>query len=300
MLPDVARGGPASTSELGSLEFANPRDGFLTIPNATHTELFATTNGARSWRHVETVKGRMYLTVTSTQVFTSTNYCQRPTEFCYRTVIRRAGLGLKSWTRLPMLWPAYLKSNNDPEYGPSLGVFGPHVFELEPSIARWWSSANDGRTFDSTSLKWPQLVSVAGCQLTAITSEQLWAECPTGMQVSFWHSSNGGRRWTPISQTQFFGTGGGWFAPISPSEAYLYYGPVQKGRNILRLNDDGAVATPVGSLMCDTQTTPVFSSANDGLVGCNVNSTSYFLVRTSDGGKRWQRIKLPLNTLEGE
>ncbi len=113
------------------------------------------------------------------------------------------------------------------------------------------------------------------------------------MQVSFWHSSDGGRVWTPIVQSQYAGTGGGWFDPVSASVAYLYYGPYGPARNVERLSDGGRTATPVGRLNCLTETSAVFTSPDDGLIGCDVNSTSYFLVRTSDGGARWTKVKLP-------
>jgi hypothetical protein len=112
------------------------------------------------------------------------------------------------------------------------------------------------------------------------------------MQISIWHSSDGGAAWNSVSQSQFSGTGGGAFDPVTGSVAYLDYGGVQAKGDFVRLSDGGRVATTIGELKC-TNVSLLFTSQNDGLASCGKNYTSVQLERTIDGGSHWESVSLP-------
>lgn len=286
------RGGVAD-STLEKVVFANSDDGFALVAYGNFgVTMYATSNGARTWREVERVKkGQLEMYVSSSQIFLTSVHCVPRTMNCTQFTTRRSNLAARRWVTVPRLWKTGT-GPNDVYYGPAIASYGKVVWELESGPDYWWTSVNDGRTFTRTRLKFPQLVSVSGCSIYPKTSLVLWAECPTGMQVSFWHSSDGGSIWSPVSQSQFAGTGGGAFAPVTQTVAYLDYGGVQSKGNVVRLSDDGATAQTVGELNC-TEATLLFTSTRHGLAVCTSNYTSYSLRETNDGGATWVTVTLP-------
>jgi hypothetical protein len=286
------RGGVAD-STLEKLVFANPRDGFAFVGYGDFgVSMYATSNGARTWREVERVKkGQLEMYVSSSQIFVTSVHCVPRTMNCTQFVTQRSNLAARHWVSVPRLWKTGIGSN-DIYYGPAIASYGNEVWELESGPDYWWTSHNDGRTFTKSRLTFPQLVSVSGCSLYPKTPLLLWAECPTGMQVSFWHTSDGGAVWSPVSQSQFSGTGGGAFAPVTQTVAYLDYGGVQGKGNIVRLSDSGRSAQVIGELNC-TDATLLFTSIRHGLAVCTDNYTEYSLRQTNDGGATWNRVSLP-------
>jgi hypothetical protein len=276
-----------------SVEFANRRVGYLVVQKEKRAMLYATFNGARSWIREISLPGDMGITVSATHVIMQTERCHPwNSDTCTQTIVLRAPLSLSPWTKLPQLWTTILNSHTV-VYPPRITTFGSYVWEQEVSgSTTWWMSSNGGRTFARQSLKWPQLVSVAGCQVTADSFSDLWADCPTGLEVSFWHSSDGGSKWSAVEQSQFGGTAGGGFAPVSSSVAVLDYGPVLKGKNIVRLTNDGSTATYVGDLRCDLGSM-VFDSLNVGIASCTNDYSTFYLEETTDGGAAWVRVDLP-------
>jgi hypothetical protein len=286
------RGGIAE-STLEKLVFANPDDGFAFVAYGNFgVTMYATSNGARTWREVERVKkGQLDMYVSSSRIFLTSVHCVPKTMNCTQFTTRRSNLAARTWAAVPRLWTTGTGSN-DVYYGPAIASYGNVVWELESGPDYWWTSDNDGQTFTRTRLRFPQLVSVSGCSFYPKTALVLWAECPTGMQVSFWHSSDGGALWSPVSQSQFFGTGGGAFAAVTQAVAYLDYGGVQGKGNFVRLSDGGRTATVVGELHC-TDVTLLFTSTRHGLAVCNDNYTNYSLRETNDGGATWVTVALP-------
>jgi hypothetical protein len=285
--------GAFPNSTLEKLVFANPTDGYaLTANGSFGVTLYVTSNGAHTWRRAARInKGEMTLFVSSSQIFTSTVHCKPRTMECTQWVTRRSNLAAKYWTTIPSLWRTGT-GNNDVFYGPALAVYGDSVWELETGpVIDIWTSRNDGRTF--TRRPEPKLGSAAGCSFTTISSTSIWAECPTGMQVSFLHSSDGGVQWNDVQQSQFFGTGGGAFAPVSSTVAYLDYGVAKGPNNIVRLTDGGLDATPVADVKCASVPSMIFTNAADGLMLCNQNYTSIQLRRTHDEGVSWSSVNLP-------
>jgi hypothetical protein len=118
------------------------------------------------------------------------------------------------------------------------------------------------------------------------------------MQVSFWHSSDAGRLWTPVKQAPFAGTGGGEFDAVSANLAYIDYGSDSTvvRQNFHRVTDGGRGSVSVSELACTTVDSMTFVNAALGLVECTHNtqdtSTTY-LLRTSNGGVTWSRVHLP-------
>ncbi|MGH3732873.1 MAG: hypothetical protein ACRDVC_05780, partial [Acidimicrobiales bacterium] len=206
-------------------------------------------------------------------------------------------------TYIALLWKSGNPKRGVP-YGPSLAAYGTRIWELETAndgADYLWTSTNDGRTFSRAREAFPQLASINGCLMTPTSLTHLWAECPTGMQVSFWRSSNAGSSWTAVRQYQFSGTGGGAFAPVDASVAYLDYGAASAAathKDLFRISHGGKLATPVGSLLCTDANAMTFTSYEQGLAECTTkatNSSITDLLRTSNGGVRWRRVPLPSN-----
>jgi hypothetical protein len=285
--------GALANSTLEKLVFANVNDGFALVGYDNFgVTLYATSNGARSWRKVERVdEGEMEIFVSSSQIFIARVHCKPRTMKCSQWVTQRSSLSARHWATVPQLW----KTGTGPKdvyYGPSVAAYRKDVWELETGPDYLWTSHDDGRTFARSRLKFPQLVSVSGCSLFPMSSLALWAECPTGMQVSFWYASDGGASWSQVTQRQFFGTGGGAFDPITRTVAYLDYGGVVEGDNFVRLSDGGRRAQSVGELRC-TDVWPMFTTVARGLAVCDENYTQNSLRRTSNGGATWSNVNLP-------
>ncbi len=287
----------ASVSTFGRVVFATPNDGYATEGGYFPSTLYATTNGGHTWRKVMSGHDVTYVvTTTSSEVMVTSVRCTPRTDDCGQYSVRRSSLAATHWVTLPVLWKTG-NAHGEQLYGPSLAAYGSDVWELETEStngggASLWTSHNFGRTFTRARETFPQLVSVTGCSLDPMSSSSLWAQCPTGMQVSFWHSSDGGVRWSPISQSQYFGTGGGAFDPVTSTVAYLDYGGVVKADNFVRLSDGGRVARTVGELRC-TDASIVFTSVARGLMSCGENYTTASLRVTSNGGATWSVVTLP-------
>lgn len=284
--------GAVANSTLDRLEFANVNDGFALVADGNFgTTLYATSNGARTWREVDSiVKGQMEIAVSSSQIFVTAVHCVPRTMNCSQFLTRRSNLVARRWVTVPRLWDTGTGAK-DVYYGPSIASYGTNVWELETGPDYLWTSHNDGRNFVRSNLRFPQLTSVSGCSLYPKTRLLLWAECPTGMQVSFWYSSDGGAVWRQVSQTQFFGTGGGAFDPVTQSVAYLDYGAASDDK-FVRLSDGGRDAQSISELKC-TEVSLTFTTIARGLALCNENDTEYSLRRTENGGVTWSSVALP-------
>ena len=240
-LPPVtrARGGVAGTT-LVRLVFANEMDGYATVGSVSPSALYVTANGARTWRRVMHGKDlAINVTAAKDEIIVTSVSCKPRTMDCSQYTTRRMALDGTDWVTLPRLWRTGF-ANNDIAYGPSVAVYGDTIWELQTGRGIYlWTSHNNGRTF--TRAATPELGSTAGCTFTVESSQSLWAECPTGMEISFLHSSDGGARWTTVPTHQFMGTGGGTFVPVSAEVAYLDYGALEKGPDLLRISKGGLV-----------------------------------------------------------
>ncbi|HVA70003.1 MAG TPA: hypothetical protein VNF08_01595 [Acidimicrobiales bacterium] len=291
--PPIARYSRSSTGTLDKLVFASPNDGYALVGVSFPMKLYATNNGARTWHRVQMALNQsiLGLAVTTTSLYTVTAQCTTIDAQCHDYRLNRSALAATHWTSRSVPLSAHLGSALLAGFGfmdPTVGAYGTNVWisEIAPDRAPLFTSHNYGKTFTKSSSV--HLTSVAGCAITAISISSLWAACPTGMQVSFAHSSDGGSKWTSISQHQYFGTAGGYFDPVSANVAYLDYGAT--AHNLYRLRNDGKTSTSVGELACDSVTID-FTSLTNGLALCFPNyNNSGLLERTTDGGARWSRV----------
>jgi len=270
--------------------FASQDDGFILQGSGPVTTLKVTVDGAKTW-HSERIAPNVSIvdfTTTHHELYAVIAHCAANGR-CTDYRIARSPLTANHWTFTPLAtWPSGM--------GVGLGAYGSHVWLTQQTHATVlvYASDDQGRTFTRSSA--PMLGSVYACSITAKSTIVLWAECPTGMSVSFFYSRDGGVRWNRIPVTQFAGTGGGAFDPVSSTIGYLEYGPSDTPgtKNLYRITDDGRTMTPVGTLACNIVNGLVFTDEMHGLAACdrsNTQATTY-LLRTSDGGATWKRVNL--------
>ena len=292
--PPVREIGGLFNFDLDSLQFANVDDGYATVGESNPLSLYVTLNGARSWHQVTIQKGATIfdLTVTSDKVYAITALCSPNGDKCRDYRIARSSLNAKHWSSAVLPGSARFDGTGWGFFGKP-GAYGPDVWlsEQTPQNSVIFFSQNSGRTFKKIAA--PRLGSVAGCSLTAESTKALWAECPTGMQVSFASSSDAGTTWKSFHQQQFFGTGGGDFDPVSSQLAYLWYGGTGP---FDRYSGSPLVANSAPVPPCSTSGSGfgnlVFSNVNDGVAICTPggNVASSYLLMTTDGGHSWENV----------
>jgi hypothetical protein len=289
-------------SEAGTLEqmvFANAQDGYAlegsksaTSPYAT--TLYATFDGARTWQQVHTPEGGAdfsRIAVSSNTLYGVVMHCAKQpngNEGCTNYQLDHASLSVKHWTSSP------IPNGRSYPWGflGNIAAYKSKVWFTEG--AKWSllvSSLDKGTTFTSHTPAVPALMSVAGCDLTAVSSTTLWAACPTGMEVSFFFSSDAGVKWATLPTKQFMGTGGGFFDPLSTTLAYLDYGQASP---LYRVSDAGRNMKVAGKLDCSNVASLVFTNVHDGLAlyATEGDWSSARLERTVDGGATWHRATL--------
>lgn len=175
-----------------------------------------------------------------------------------------------------------------------VAVSGPEVWltfqpRLEPVLVR----SHDGRPPFS---QWPapQLLGVAACSLSPESADVVWAECPTGMMISWFRSTDAGAHFTHWWETS--GTGGNAFDPLSATAAYRYTGIGPGPAYLLqRTTDGGASFTTVGRLFPNEGITPqlAFSDVEHGYVlgPRPAGEAGFQALYTSDGGRRWRPVR---------
>jgi hypothetical protein len=286
---------------LDQLVFANARVGYALegadggegVNNGT--TLYATFNGARTWRKVPMpTRGDLSrIAVSSHMLYGVIMHCAKQSDGnvgCTKYRLVHTSLAVTHWSS------AALPNGRSFPWGflGNVAAFGSKVWLTEG--AKWSllvSSGDRGATFTTLTPKFPALGSVAGCDLTAMSTSSLWAACPTGMQVSFAFSSDSGATWNEVPTQQFMGTGGGYFDPVSSTLAYLDYGGP---RALYRVTDAGREMTNVGSLHCSKVNSSIgaitFTSRSRGMAICTPQGlwSSAQLVRTTNGGAAWSRI----------
>jgi hypothetical protein len=293
-LPPIAANLGSSTGMLNKLVFANAEVGYALIGGG-YTDvgynplsiLYATFNGARTWHHETIAKGVGIVAFESAanEIYALTAHCRGATLPCQDYRLERSSLVAKKWSGRSI--PGYrggLEIN-------LFGAFASRVW-LDVTQTGLLDTSNDkGVTFSESSQD--KFASPDTCNLTATSNNTLWAECPTGMLVSFFYSNDGGREWTRIPTGLFAGTGGGCFDPVSTTTAYLDYGPNSKATGLYRITHSGRDLTAVGRLDCSTQLSIAFTDRDHGLALCQKNTaaSSTELLRTSNGGANWQRVR---------
>jgi hypothetical protein len=290
-MPPVASVAGSGTGALDQLVFANASDGYALVGAPASTSLYITTNGATTWRQATFPLGDSAygFTATDNALYAVFAHCTRANQPCRDYRLLHSSLLATHWSG-PSIPVSHFY---DGGFVGTIGAAGGNVWlsEQPPGNALLLTSHDGGRTFSKSSPT--RLGSVSGCELRAVSSRRLWAECPTGMMVAFHYSSDAGRHWANIPQRQYAGTGGGFFAPITETFAYLDYG-VQTP-NVYRVNVPANRETAVGELTCTNVMSAVFTDILHGFAVCAKNSASETLERTRDGGATWHPVNLPVD-----
>lgn len=289
-LPPIAYVHGALTGDLERLVFANSNDGYAILGTSTPSVLYVTMDGARSWHQEAIAPGFSIFDCTATRnkLYAVIARCPKDMD-CTDFRIARSSLAAVRWSTTPL-------PTSPPGTGVGMGAFGSNVWLSRQSMATalLLISHNGGRSFTRWSV--PVLGSVVACSMTAMSATALWAQCPTGMAVSFFYSGDGGTRWNRIPVSQFMGTGGGAFDPVSSAVAYLDYGlsDTSSSDNLFRVTNDGRTMTAVGKLACDIANGLVFTNVTHGLAACDRSNTgaTTHLLGTSDGGATWTKVGL--------
>ncbi|MHB1251140.1 MAG: hypothetical protein ACYC0I_03300 [Acidimicrobiales bacterium] len=293
-LPPVTPVRGVASGSLGQVDFATSRDGYALDEVKGVTTLFVTRDGARSWHRQVVSKGLVIaqLAASAGTVDVVAMRCAKQNDGntgCTHYELFRSDLAAKRWTATP------IPNGNVTPWG-FLGkpaVLGNRVWlseQLRKSLLI--SSLDGGASFKSRVVS--KLGSVAGCNLTASSTTSLWAECPTGMMVSFFFSGDAGRSWTSLrgpDLPQFAGTGGGAFDPVSPRLAYIDFGQFPRTNNVYRVSNRGRAVTAVGTLTCPEVLSMMFTSQSQGVAICSDFQHTHF-ERSTDGGVHWRRFEL--------
>jgi photosystem II stability/assembly factor-like uncharacterized protein len=286
-LPRVAPIRGLATGSIGTLTFANIDDGYIIEDVGLATKLYVTNDGARSWHLESPGSGDIVnrLTATATSLYTVTMRCNVSRVTCTDFRLAQSSLNARRWTSTPL-------PNGSSHLDGSVGVvaaLGDDVWisELLKTGAILVVSHDDGRTFSTIAT--PPLGSVSGCFLTPAAGTVLWAECPTGMDVSFFYSKTGGKSWTPIDPAPFSGTGGGAFDPVNGDLAYLAIG--LESHDVYRITQDAHHDVVAGTLRCSIVVSLTFTTGSNGVANCiGIGGTSEYLVRTNNGGATWSKV----------
>lgn len=276
----------------GSIEevvFESVLDGYVSEQSGSTTTLYATFDGARTWHRTLTSRhfGLSDLTATSGSLYAVSMRCAKQANGnvgCTHYRLMHSSLTAKHWTSTP------IPNGTNYPWGflGNVAAYGNHVWLTEG--AKWSilvSSTDRGRTLQTNTI--PQLGSTAGCFLSAMSAQVLWAECPGGMQSTFYRSRNGGFEWAQVPAGQWNGTGGGYFDPVSRSLAFLDYGLRSGKYSLYRVTDYGSALTGVSTPTCSSIWSLEFVNRSDGLMLCG-SYPSAVLERTIDGGKSWHRV----------
>ena len=292
-VPPIGRVRSTPTGNLDRLLFPTVNVGFALVGEDDPRTLYGTEDGAKSWHKVSVGSGVsiLGLTATKSSIIAVTAHCSKVGRRCHDYRVARSPLNPVKWTNTVL--PHGKTIDGYLEFDPNVAAYDGRVWlsEQPPGNGTIYYSSNGGVSFHEFAKA--ALSSVAGCALTATSPTNLWAECPTGMQVSFSHSDDAGKTWRPIPQQQFFGTGGGYFDPVNSDVAYLAYGATQP---LVRITEAGQKATTIGTLTCSKVNSSIdaliLTDETHGLAIClgGGNANTAQLLRTRDGGATWSRV----------
>ena len=284
-LPRTSYLGSSLTGTLDQLVFANTFDGYALMGSGAPRSLYVTLNGGGSW-HRENIASDteiLRFAATTSHVVAVVARCGN-TSPCTDFRLATSSLAGNHWKIRPLSnWPVGM--------GVGLGAFGSTIWLTQQthSTVKLMTSHDLGVTFAERSA--PLLGSVYACLMTATSNNSLWAQCPTGMESSFFYSLTSGITWNTIP-IHFNNTAGGYFAPVSSSLAFLVLGRQGsvKAKNFYRVTDQGRSLTPTGTLPCNMVNGLVFTDPTHGFAACDERNSfaSTILLKTSDGGASWR------------
>ncbi|MFI5035361.1 MAG: hypothetical protein ACHQFZ_04055 [Acidimicrobiales bacterium] len=290
-LPPVAPASGSVTGTLDHLVFASPTVGYALLDATGTPKLYATFDGARTWRRWKLTTPGIVESIAATPrtLYLEVAFCAVTVPYCDHFRVARSPLTADHWTSTAI--PDSATSAQGSIFGP-LAAHGDEVWVTETGSRAYLARSLDaGHHF--TLLPAPQLLSVTGCTLSADSATSLWAQCPTGLQESFWFSANAARSWTyVVTPRPVFGTGGGFFDPVSASLAYLAGG--SSFDTLLRVTNGARDVTAAGRLVCPSLLGLRFTDLDHGLAVCTAYTLSYLEV-TADGGATWRRVAIALS-----
>ncbi len=283
--PPGARGVGAGLVEGVHLVFANVDDGYALATVCQGAYSSYTTDGGLSWHLFRPgPSGTLVSVVASGDVFYGLLGSCTTLENC-RYRLGRSAVTSPGWSSVPIPAATGLVQGNIALAAGGSEVwltFGPH---FKPLLVK----SHDGRPPFSEQPA-PQLLGVVACSLDPESSDVVWAECPTGMMVSWLRSTDGGAHFSHWWETS--GTGGNAFDPLSVTVAYRYTGIGPGPAHLLqRTTDGGHTFTTVGRVFPNGGSTPqlVFSDEDHGCVlgPTEGGKNGFEVLCTSDGGRHW-------------
>jgi len=294
-LPPIGTSQGTLSGTLLSMHFANVSDGYAIVGVTDPTTLYVTLNGARTWHRVTMGEDvtTLGLTTTANSIVAITGVCSRSGLSCHNYRIARSSLKAQRWTSSTMPIGRSGKLVWGFPYVPAAWGNDVWISEQPPGPAVIFVSRDGGTSFNRVVT--PKLGSVNSCALIPESAVTLWAECPTGMQVSFFFSTDAGATWSSIPQEQFFGTAGGFFDPATSNLAYLDYGATGP---LVRVATSPRSVTRLGALSCSKVNSSIngliFDKAGNGFALClpGDEQSRGRLERTTDGGFRWRMVVL--------
>jgi hypothetical protein len=266
--------------------FATPEIGYITEGTVNSTVLYATFNGAKSWREIPIPTGYDIWSVTPTgphfyALLVRVSSDRRLEKF----EVIRATLSVRHWKGVSLRVTAGING----EFG-SLAAYGENVWYLEQTktTSVLYTSHNGGVSFARS--VHPNLSSNSACYLTAVTTKKVWAQCPTGMLSTFHLTNDAGRTWNPFIREAYNNTAGGFFATAGYDFAYVDFGNTP--RNIHRVNIGARRDHAIGDFSCTDVESALFMSVSHGYAICAEGSGAV-LDRSTDGGATWHKVVLP-------
>lgn len=290
-LPPVRALARTPMGTLMNLVFATPTIGYALEGTSEPVALYVTMNGATTWQRVTTPPDvTIYgLTATGGHLYALFVNCEQHVGTrCREIEMVHSTLDARNWSGVSM---AFVPPDGGDAAG-SVSAYGENVFlsEQPGATAVLFTSHDGGKSF--TRAFEPKLGSIDGCDLTAVGFRRVWAQCPTGMQSSFFYSADAGSSWNLLVHQPYFNTSGGFFATAGTDFAYLDLGDVKK--NIVRVNIDAQREHVVGELHCASVQSAVFMSVFHGYAVCDESATTIDLMRTTNGGASWNAVSLPM------
>jgi hypothetical protein len=288
-LPPLATAPGSLVGGLQTLTFSTPSDGYLTVSSGPNTELWVTTDGARSWHQRLRVSYYPYFNVYATprHVYAIIGACSGMGVCRDQRLLSAPPSGVP-WTRSSPPVAAVMVGMGLAAYGNDVWIQQP-----QPVGTLFLHSSDAGRSFTKWKISYPFTDST--CAMTASSALQIWARCSTGMDAVLLSSADGAHHWHVINTRQpLSNTSGGYFDPATARRAFLDVGvqALAPKDDLLRLSPSGT-STPVGRLGCEIVTGLDFIDALDGLAACQRTgqTRSAVLLVTSDGGGIWVRYR---------